>query len=455
VTGGRPEGLGPVSTTEGGHGSSQDAARGHGMINNVLAALFIMAWHTTLPYVPIYASSLGATPLIVGLVVAANMVLPLGLALYVGAAADRFGTTRVARWSATLFVVSYLLVIGSRNLGLLALGMSGVGLADVGLVVAVQTYVALTSTAANRDKNFAHLTIWISLGALVGPVLGGFLADQWGFRAAFAGSMVLALIALTVAWLMPELPRSDADTAPLPGAARTLRDGVTLVRDPGVMFVLLTNASMMFAMSVRQSFFPLYLRSVGLSTTLIGTIFSMNSFSQMLIRPLIAAAVTRYHHVGVLGLGLLLTMLGIVVTPWLRSFWPLAAAFAVVGIGNGFIQPLTMSLVSGRATANTRGLAIGLRMTTNQIAQIVGPPFFGIVVGGLGLEAAFYAAAAATATGFATLSRFGRLAAAEHAARAHEADSDLPAAHVVHHKETRHAGTHAESAEGVLGRPGS
>jgi MFS family permease len=446
-----------VSTAEGSGGASQDAARGHGMMNNVLAALFIMAWHTTLPYVPLYAASLGATPFMVGLTVAANMVLPLGLGLYMGAAADRFGTTRVARWSATLFVVSYLLVMSSRNLGLFALGMAGVGLADVGLVVAVQTYTALTSTAANRDKNFAHLTIWISLGALVGPVLGGFLADRWGFQAAFTGSMTLALISLAIAWLMPELPRGQSETASLPGLGRTFRDGVTLAKDPGVMFVLLTNGSMMFATSIRQSFFPLYLRSVGLPTTLIGIIFSLNSLTQMLIRPLIQTLVIRIQHVGVLGLGLLLIMLGIVVTPWLTSFWPLAVAFAVVGIGSGFIQPLTMSLVSGRATASTRGLAIGLRMSTNQVAQIVGPPFFGIVVGGLGLAAAFYAAAVATMAGFTSLSRFGRVVAADRAAQtqAQDGGSAPPAGKPAQQKEARHAGAHAESPEGVLGGPGS
>jgi MFS family permease len=431
--------------------SARDQIRVHAALNNLLAASFIMAWHTTLPLVPVYATSLGATPFIVGLVVASNVILPLLLALQVGAAADRFGTTRVARWSAVLFVASYLFVISSRSLELLALGLAGIGLADVGLVVSAQTYVAITSTAENRDNNFAHLTIWISLGALVGPVLGGFLADQWGFQAAFAGSLTLALLTLAIAWVLPNPRRVRAGSPEVtPNAAQALRQAVTLVRDPAMGFVLLTNASLMFATSVRQSFFPLYLRSVGLSTTLIGVMFSLNSLSQMAIRPTIGIAVQHLRHVGVLAMALCFTVVGLAATPWLTSFWALAVAFCISGFGNGFMQPLTMSLVSGRATSSTRGLVIGLRMTVNQIAQVAGPPCFGLVVGAFSLGAAFHVAAAAAVCGFGALARFARVPGrGEPAARAASV-----AGTASRHEGAQHAGAHTESPQGVLGRPG-
>ncbi|HET8678647.1 MAG TPA: MFS transporter [bacterium] len=414
-------------------------------MNNVLAVTFITAWHTTLPLIPVYAASLGAAPLIVGLIVSSNVALPLLLAIHVGAAADRFGTARIARWSAILFVVSYLLVVTSPSLGLLALGLAGVGLADLGLVVAVQTYVATSSAPENRDRNFAYLTIWISLGALVGPVLGGFLADHWGFRAAFAGSMTFAALTLLITRTLPEVQRTRADpVAPSSGTMQTLRQAATLLNDPGVSFVLLTNAALMFATSVRQSFFPLYLRDVGFSTTLIGVIFSLNSLCQMAIRPMIAPAVREFRHAGVLAVALCLAIVGLAITPRLTSFWALAAAFSLVGVGNGFMQPLTMSLVSGRAAAGMRGLAIGLRMTGNQFAQVIGPPCFGLIVGAFGLGAAFQVGAIIAAIGLAPIIRLSR-------ALATPLGIDRT---ITRRKDDQHAGAHSESSEGVLGRPG-
>jgi MFS family permease len=436
------------------------------MANNLLATLFIMTWHTTLPLVPVFAASKGATPLLVGLIVASNVALPLVLALSLGAAADRFGTTWLARRAGAIFVVSYLLVLWSPTLGVLALGLAGVGLADVGLVIATQTYTAVTSTPANRDRNFAHLTIWISLGALIGPVLGGFFAEQWGYRVAFGGSLALAALTLMVTLVLPEPARVAESTIGIGGPVgrtRTLRDAATLARDPGVTFVLIANAAMMFATSVRQSFFPLYLHSVGISTTLIGVIFSLNSLSQMAIRPALSAVVQRLRYVGVLTLALCCTVAGLVVTPSLTSFWTLAAAFCVVGIGNGFMQPLTMSLISGRATPDMRGLAIGLRMTVNQLAQVIGPPFFGVVVGALSLGAAFHVAAGAAALGFASLARFARVAPMPVVAPAIEPTAEPGVAatrrvagpRTAQHGEGHHAGTDAQRPESVLGSPGS
>lgn len=432
-----PQGRGTVP-------SSRRPHLPHAFLNNLLAVAFITAWHTTLPLVPVYAASLGAGPLIVGLIVSSNVAFPLLLAIHVGAAADRLGTTRIARWSAILFVASYALVVASRDLGLLALGLACVGLADVGLVIAIQTYVAKSSGPADRDRNFAHLTIWISLGALVGPILGGFLADQWSFRAAFAGSLTLAALTLVIAHVLPEIQTTQPASDGGAGTKQTLRQAATLLQDPGVALVLLTNGALMFATSVRQSFFPLYLRDVGFSTTLIGVIFSLNSLCQMAIRPLIATAVRELRHTGVLAMSLGLAIIGLAITPRLTSFWALAAAFSLVGVANGFMQPLTMSLVSGRAASSMRGLAIGLRMTLNQFAQVIGPPCFGLIVGALSLGAAFHVGAIAAAIGLAPLVRLSGALATPLGVDGITSKG----------RDDEHAGAHPESSESVLGRPG-
>jgi MFS family permease len=120
-------------------------------------------------------------------------------------------------------------------------------------------------------------------------------------------------------------------------------------------------------------------------------------------------AIRRLRHVGTLAAALAAVIAGIAMTPWLTSFWPLAVAFSLVGVGTGLTQPMTMSLISGRATASTRGLAIGLRQLVNQIAQISGPPLLGAIAGLMGLQAAFHAAAAIAAFGFVWLLRLARV----------------------------------------------
>jgi MFS family permease len=393
----------------------------HTAQNNALAMIFTMAWHMTLPLVPVYAATLGASPFVVGLIVSSNVVLPLLLALHLGAAADRVGATRIARWAGAVFVVAYLIIVAGRNLTWLAVGLAGTGLADIALVMAAQTHVAVTSRPADRDRDFAHMALWMSAGALVGPVLGGVLTDRWGYTVSFAGALGLAVATCGLAWLMPTATgRLDATVSALRGV-ETVRRAAALMRTPSVASLLLMSAALMFGTSVRHSFLPLYLKSVGMSTTLIGIVFSLNSLCQMAVRPAIAVAVQRLRHAGVLAVALAITIAGVALTPWLTSFWPLAAAFSLIGAGTGVTQPLTMSLVSGHATPTTRGLALGVRMTVNQAAHVVAPPILGAAVGAFGLGASFHVAAAVAVLGFVWLGRFahaerdsaGRVAASE------------------------------------------
>jgi MFS family permease len=71
------------------------------------------------------------------------------------------------------------------------------------------------------------------------------------------------------------------------------------------------------------------------------------------------------------------------------------------------MQPLSMSLVSGQAAAGQKGVALGLRFTVNQLAQVIGPPFFGLAVAAFGLSAAFFASAGVA---WSALIGVGRLA---------------------------------------------
>lgn len=113
-------------------------------------------------------------------------------------------------------------------------------------------------------------------------------------------------------------------------------------------------------------------------------------------------------HRGVLALALMLTVLGASLTPMLRQAWALALAVGLAGAAMGYMQPLSMSLISGRAMAGTQGLALGLRISMNQVAQVIAPPIYGLAVAGYGVASAFYVAAAVAACGFIGLNRMAR-----------------------------------------------
>jgi MFS family permease len=63
---------------------------------------------------------------------------------------------------------------------------------------------------------------------------------------------------------------------------------------------------------------------------------------------------------------------------------------AVVGVGLGFGQPLSMTLVVQLVPEHARATALGLRLTGNRLGQVAAPAAAGAVAGSAGTGSVFW-----------------------------------------------------------------
>ena len=68
---------------------------------------------------------------------------------------------------------------------------------------------------------------------------------------------------------------------------------------------------------------------------------------------------------------------------WLIAF--------IYGFGLGCGQPITMTLAFSNAVQGRSGEVMGMRLTANNFASIIGPLLFGAIASGFGLLAVFLA----------------------------------------------------------------
>ena len=134
------------------------------------------------------------------------LVLPLG-----GWIADRSGRRRLAMYVGAVLMTLGLLALASRSGALpgLALLIGGIGLLKGNLAAEAG---ALRGTAAGERLYAAYLA-FLNGGALLGPLIGGWLALRFGFAAAFvvmAATMVAAMLTLRTA---PPVRLIEARTA--------------------------------------------------------------------------------------------------------------------------------------------------------------------------------------------------------------------------------------------------
>ena len=164
-----------------------------------------------LPQLPYYAETFGATPLIVGLLVASYAAAQLVGAPLLGRLSDRIGRRPVLLFSVAGTFLGFILLGLAAPLGRLLAGLFSShsveafilamlflsriidGLTGGNLTVA-QAYIADVTDEADRAKGLGLIGAAFGLGFIIGPAAGGLLS-QWGYNVpAFAAASVSALI---------------------------------------------------------------------------------------------------------------------------------------------------------------------------------------------------------------------------------------------------------------------
>ena len=127
-----------------------------------------------LPLLPYYATDLGASATMVGLLVAAFSVAQLAFAPVWGRMSDRMGRRPAILFGLSVTAVSYVVFAYARSVELLFISrfVQGIGGGTIGVV---QAYVADASPPEGRTKSLGWLSAVTSLGAVAGPGLGSLL----------------------------------------------------------------------------------------------------------------------------------------------------------------------------------------------------------------------------------------------------------------------------------------
>ena len=364
-----------------------------------MAAINFMAENMVRQLVPLHVESLGATPDTIGLVVAAFNFLPLFLAIPGGVIVDTLGFRSMIAGGSVLLAVALVVLGLVPSIPVIALMqlISGVGLVVV--ILATQAYVSRIGGPESITTNFAYYSFAMSLGFLLGPPVGGRIADLGGYSAAFLAAAVLVAITLPMIFRLEEpksAPRPGGSVPALLASEMKLAIGEmpALLKKKSVQLSLGVSIVALFVLSLRNSFYPVYLESVGFSRTNIGFMISIQSLVALLCRPFLARIVRYTGMKGLLSGALLLGGLGTVVTPFMTSTLALGMASALTGITTTFTQPVSMILMAEGSNNGKAGLSMGLRQTTNQLGLFTGPMIYGFLVGRAGVPSSFFLASA-------------------------------------------------------------
>jgi hypothetical protein len=245
-----------------------------------------------------------------------------------------------------------------------------------------------------------RFSFFARMGVMTAPIGAGLM---WDFLPHWVSFAVTGAVGLAFWFAVRALPAADLGEARDDTSREPFRmsdilprlsdyiGAIGLMAIPTVTFVVIVSSVRLSTGSLQTSFYLVYLKEIGLQATVIGTFVSLTQFSAA-VGTLLAARLTRYIH-PVWAFLLLVTVSVALIygTPIFGdALILLALAISIRGMAQGGSQPIMYSTLSKAVTAETQGMAIGLRATGNRIAALTVPVFMGAVAEAWGLNATFY-----------------------------------------------------------------
>jgi DHA1 family multidrug resistance protein-like MFS transporter len=239
---------------------------------------------------------------------------------------------------------------------------------------------ALIAASAPRERagwalGLLQTSLW--LGAAVGPLLGGVLADAFGFHTTFKMTGVLLVLSgISVhLWVVEQGDvKKEAASRPRRSMLQTWKATLT----SGEMGQLYTIKFMVqLAATVMLPIAPLLVASLmpGSSrvATVAGLFTAISAGASTLSAVRFGSLGDRIGHRTVLIAGCILSALAYLCFLWVTNIWQLIGLAAVAGLANGAVIPSISALLANGSPEGDQGTVYGLDSSVQAAARMIAP----------------------------------------------------------------------------------
>ncbi|MBN1658135.1 MAG: MFS transporter [Anaerolineae bacterium] len=396
------------------------------MKRNPLALIFafvfvdLLGYSLFLPLLPYYADTLGASPLLVGLLIASNALAQLVAAPTIGRLSDRYGRRTMLIFSIVGTLISFLMLglveplgalLASLTGGRLALGTAALamlfasrifdGLAG-GNIALARAYITDVTDEESRARGLGMIGAAFGLGFIVGPAMGGLLANwglvtEWFVAAglsryavpAFAAVVLATLnLAGVVAWLPESLTAEQrAEMAERrQHAVLSAREMWAALRRPrfGPLLHVAFVHSLAFALFTAN--FSLYTQyRLGLSDQSTSYILTYVGLLVVLVQGLAIGRLTkRFDETRLVLAAAALMVPSLLAWAAVSSVAPLLVVLAPLALGGGILNTVISSLITKSVHRVEVGGALGLSASFESLTRVLAPALGGLLIQRLG-----------------------------------------------------------------------
>jgi MFS family permease len=343
--------------------------------------------HMFNPYMPLYLQDLGASVSQVGMVFTLSMIVPLAFQILGGWVSDSIGRLQAVVIGSLAGSVGYVFFIFADNWLMVLVGMAFSSVAGSFVAPSFQAFVAEQADPKRLGKAFGLTDGLFTVVGIIGPLLGGFLTDNYGFKSLVLVAGLSYMFATLIRMLIARNDRVTVKTADKKGGLswsklkNSLGEMVALVAAGGIVtWMLITDGVMDVSFSLSGQFQSIYLQDLQhFTVTQIGMLISFSSAVTMVVMLLGGGLSDKLGERMCIVVGGLLVGAGLGLFVLMNAFIWFVVSFGLIGIGSGLIGPAYKSLISKVIPARLRGTAFGLLSTSVGVISLPAPWIGGIM----------------------------------------------------------------------------
>jgi len=349
------------------------------------SAMFIsmMGFGFVMPLLPIYAQTMGASGIELGMISAATSFTNLLFLPVMGTLSDRF--------SRKIFLCTGLIILSivmfsfnwATTTTQLILLRAFQGFAMSMHLPVAQAYLGDLTPRGEEGRWMGYFNAILYAGVGAGPLFGGAMNDLFGISSVFliSGAAIFLSFVATLLFLREKGGEE---------VHRRLRISFFSLRRSNILkaiIVLQIGGGIMTGVSM--TFLPILASaSLGLSTTLIGIILAVRTPLSML-QTLSGRYADTHNRKVQIAMGTLVAAFSMVVITFCSGFWQLLMAQSVLALGVVMYQPAASAYVLEEGRSFGMGATMSLFLMAMQAGASAGPIVIGLIIDSYDTSAGF------------------------------------------------------------------
>lgn len=348
------------------------------------------------PFLPGYVESLGSAlelsmVFLTGAVFSVQSITMAIASPIWGTLADTFGRKLMVQRAMFGGAVIILLMAFSTSAEML-IGLRAVQGLITGTVAAANALVAASAPREKIGYAMGVLQVGTWAGVALGPLMGGFLADAFGYRMAFYFTAALLFAGGLLVLFGVKEPRATGGRL---RAKAMVADMHHVIVSPGVGIVFFFRFIGWLGRSLLVPYLPLFIATLLISqgqlNTLTGLTIGLAAAAGTVSAVVLGRLGDRLGHKRILVICALIAAASYLPQFWVQTVWQLLVLQMLTGAAAGGIMPVLSALLNHYTEPGQEGAAFGFDNSVASLSKAVAPMLGAVVVMLGGYRALFLA----------------------------------------------------------------